>query len=1419
MTLLPALPIRLAVRRHRSSPPAGPSLTITTPLSPQPPGRPLVVSGTYAGTVNSLTVIWQHGQNTVGAPVEATAANGLWSAVLTTPAALGTYTLRATLNGTLTADSGPITIAEAAPDVVATFGFEGTGQPAGTIDLFGHAFPQGAIPTGAPVVLRTQGGSTVHRTQMNVLTRWPDQSVKTALFAAELPALADGQLLAAELVSGQAHPDPGPGLNLATLLSGRTAVVRTWAPGDTTTPLWTFDVVQAALASADRWHQGPLAVSTRVETPVPATAVQNTSGQTGQIASVRLVVDVIATKDGFLELDVCFSNDRVFHAQGGIARFGYTIEIDGQIVYDQRPASGAARDLLMYSQWIRRRGRKADGTLLTGWGSSNRPFFRPDLDVLVASGVQLNYDRSRPLEENIPGWAAGVLANAASRQADPYWNYSIARAAGDVGGRPEIGYRTWACAAWLRDGGREAEMLAHREFEAASTRGIYYYDWELGRWVNPVDWPKLSYTGTFADPPGTSRQTARGLPSNQRATHNVTDHITVDFDHHGSFYFTPALLSGRRLCYDGLAAKVCWSLVSYQDRADGGLPVQYGGPNPFWRDLEPDHTTGHAWGARPWDSQVRGFAWNLRDFVDAAAILPENYPNRLFYDRTVEAHVNAYYVARNDIYARIGTELGLPILHKPTNHTSGFMYSFIFFGAISALRQGLGGPNMAWFVRELARFRIGSILHPDSSWRNACMGRDIHLRSGSTWATTWAQVTQFTQTAIGLPDEDLVNNTGEGDWQRNVLVGLGLLAIYGPDEEIRAQAMEALVFLRSERARGVGNNPRYRQDLFFGSFFQSNSVFPPELHLSYASAPTILPNQTLSVPLDAENGTLVGRIQVRGPFPRNSGISPGPQDAFVVVSQPAGNPFSVSPGGAVRVANQAALAALTPGNHTLSVYCRTFEQWRVIDPAIEHRSATVNVTITVTVQAPFIAEVTSPFVVGNNAPVGAFVGQLTITGTRPYTVTIVSGDPNGLFAVSNTGTITVAADLSGQSPSLRNITVRVTAPGGTFDRVVPIDLQGAIYPPVIAAGQTLSVPEAEPVGTFLTPDLNITGSPPTSLTIISGNTGNRFEAVLPNRIRTAQVLNRTDATSYTLRVRAVNSAGASEENVAVNVTPMAWAWGAHNMVVLGAYSPSTRLRTGYTGPLFRARRVSDGVEQDFGEGASVVTPAELQTFANGGRVELAGLYDQGLLGNHFLTPSAHGRPFLTDASGNPFTLNGRLVFRTENARGLKRTNFATLQTASVGACVIARPTAYSGGSMERVIAVSSGDNGDDAAGATALRLAFISSRVLAARHSTDSAAVFPVATNTTYFMGAVSSPDADWRIRALHNNNLGWSTTGSVSAMNPTCAARIGYYVDNGAQNQCLNGLLGMVVIFGFIDRTTALPALRSWMMGQFGLT
>ena len=1316
--LVPTLPLAVASRRRRSQRGNQRTLTIETPTDPIAPGSSVAVSGTYTGPASSISVVWRRADATVGAPVTATLADGTWQALLVAPETEGIYRLRATLDGEISVDSGPVAVDAGTQAAVAAVEFTGTGLPAGVIDVFGHAFPQGAIPNNTPVVLRGAADGEPLRTQMTVLRRWPDQSVMTAVFAAELPALTAGQRFAAELVAGSAHPNPGPDLSLSTLLAGRSAFVRTWAPGDTTTPLWTFDVVSQALASTDRWQEGPLAVETRVETPVPPAAVLNTVDQAGQIASVRLIVDVLATKDGFLELDVCFSNDRVLHAQGGIARFGYTIEIDGQIVYDQRPASGPARDLLQYSQWIRRRARHPNGTVLTGWDNNDRPFFRPDFDVLVASGVQHNMDRSMPLTA-FGGWASSVLNTAKNnnRINDPYWNYSLARNAGDAGGRPEIGYRTVACMLWLREGRPEAQQLAHREFEAASTRGMYYYDWALGRWVNPVDWPRFSTTGNApASAPGTSRTTATGLPSNQRATHNRTDHITVDHAHHGSFNFTPALLSGRRLCYDGLAARACWAQLHIDDRHDGLLPGQYNGNwTRSWRNLTPDHTTGRAWAQKPWFDQTRGWAWCFRDIVDAAAILPDTYPNRLMFTRSVEAWVSSIRDISDEAYAKLGTELGMPMLHATGDHMPPFMYSFIFFGLLKAARLGLGGPHLPWLVREFGKLRSGSILDPGFSFQHAAMGRDIYFRAANgSWARNWSQVLTVTRDRLRALNSDITADdysawTGEGDWQRNVLVGLTLLAEYGTDAETRAQAADALVFLRSQRAQGIGNHPRYRPEDFFGGFFQLNSVIAPRFIWRTDRAPVIPAGQTMSVPLDAAEGALVGLVHTSGPIPRNSGVSGRmAEDAFIIVSQPAGNPFRITQGGAIRVANTAALRALPLGPVSLQVYCRTFDQWRVTDPATEYRSNTATITVQITAELPFIAEVTQPFAVGNNSPVGAEIGQLTVSGTQPITLSIIAGDPNGRFAVDNTGRVTIAADLSNEAPGLRTLTVRATNVAGSFDRQVPLDIQGIVTPPVFSPeNQSLTISEDDPPNTALT--LTLSGSPPSALTITSGDPAGRWQASLPNILRNTQRLSRLDGATYTLGLRASNVAGSGTGTANITVTPATYVYGNFgNVDVLFAGSVARRLRPSYQGPLARVFRSPDGTGEYldiFADASGVADFSGLAAFAQGQQC-FVGLFDQSTLERGLAQPVPQGYPLLTDAAGTLRTVNGRAVMNFQGARrGMRYGNFRTHRGRDLAFfCLAVRR----GGNVGRVVAFSSAIDSNPAWGDTSFELTTVS---------------------------------------------------------------------------------------------------------------
>ena len=189
-----------------------PGITIITPAGPLATSEQLVVSGSYSGTMTSANLVWEQNGNAVGVTTAITSfADGTWTATISTPDTAGIYRLRATFNGSgPTATSGDVDIVAADEITLATFVFDGTGTGADTQVMFGQSFEAGALHPTASIVLRRADDNTALRTQMTPLVTWPDGTVKTAAFAGELPALADGALLEVALRAHQAHPSPGP---------------------------------------------------------------------------------------------------------------------------------------------------------------------------------------------------------------------------------------------------------------------------------------------------------------------------------------------------------------------------------------------------------------------------------------------------------------------------------------------------------------------------------------------------------------------------------------------------------------------------------------------------------------------------------------------------------------------------------------------------------------------------------------------------------------------------------------------------------------------------------------------------------------------------------------------------------------------------------------------------------------------------------------------------------------------------------------------------------------------------------------------------------------------------------------------------------------------------------------------------------
>jgi hypothetical protein len=848
-------------------------------------------------------------------------SDGTWAATIAAPATAGVYRLRATFGGTgPTATSGDVTIGTSDAMNLATFTFDGSGDGADTVVVFGHSFPQGAFSPTTPIVLRRADNNAALRTQMTPLATWPDGTVRTAAFAGELPALGDGALLQVRLRRDEAHPSPGPALTWAGALSGRSIRIRTWAPGNTTTPLWTYDVGAALGTSTDDWMVGPLALCRRMKTPIPSSAVQNSSGQTGTIESVRLVVDVTATKDGMLLVDAAFCNDRVNHTPGGTARFGWTIEIDGQVVYDQRPSSGAARDLLQYNWWVKRRAKKA--TRVYDFYSVYRPLFRPDFAALVRAKFTLNYDTT--LRTSIDASAiAQRFSGGASRLSDPYWAWGVARDAGTPGGRSEIGVHTAENAVWMAwpSASRVAERLAHLQAEAYATGGWLHWDHELDRPIMVDEWPKFALHWSFAMGGPAPRATATGTLTSQPGGNNTTNHIAADQAHRGNFYGPVALLSARRLMYDLVAVRSAEATIN--DRHAGYVKTSLrSGINWLENFTQPDVNTGDRWAAAPFEPQVRSHGWQMRDLVQADYLLPDSMPRRDYYTNNLVARVNMFHSAQALIDTELGRDKGLVVMH-----TNGFvhipwMWNFMAYGLTLARNAGLGGPNMGAVYSQFVKQRTTALL--DDGWaRRELDGIDQRFYAQDTIGSAHKTMSAVIAGNSVIPSAWNANNqTGVGpDYHLNRLNTTAILATANTSMEDRARARDTLVRFRSERTQASGWPRVNASDFQTAGEFQTNCIVPPGWTWALSSAPVITAGQSFSARTTVTAGTLIGLVEWTGSIPRCSTASNANHDAFEIVSQPTGNPFTISRGGAIRRSSTGAFPA---GPTTIQVRCRTY---------------------------------------------------------------------------------------------------------------------------------------------------------------------------------------------------------------------------------------------------------------------------------------------------------------------------------------------------------------------------------------------------------------------------------------------------------------------------------------------------------------
>lgn len=605
------------------------------------------------------------------------------------------------------------------PEDIVGLVIEGSGAPAGTVAVFGHAFRQGDLPRGIALTATQSDGKTLP-VQADITTRHADGSVRMAIVSLAVPALRDGEQLPVMLARGSAASQ-APAFDVVAASAGRVASVEIVPLGGGSA--WRVDLLTRMLdtviqpASRAIWQSGPLAAQARVELAVPPEAV-------GGARSARLVADIALRADGTLWSDVWVRNDIAMRPGGGTAQYTLRLAQDGQDFVLAEQVSQ-----FQYTGFGRLTGTRRQGAM------HRVPDVKHDIGYLADAGAIARYDQSVGIDPRLLARMTRTMAEPAWNQ--PFGNRGIAQNMGASGGRADIGVTTAWQAAWLISGDRRTGALVIDQAEA--TGSIPWHFWDpgggsdgQGGWMDTARWPRFWTDPRGGRPPFTLLQPIAPNTGWQ-----------VIQSHQPDLSFVPYLLTGRRSLLDGVQSQGVMGILTQWPavRADPDAPAGA-------RDTNVVHR-----------NQVRGAAWSLRQLDNAAWISPDTDANTAFLRAAAAANWN--WVRRQTAAwtAQQGEAHGwIPGAYEPLTVLPPWQQDFFASSAAAAARHG--NEDARFVLRWMSNFLVGRFLAEDRGFntRDGAAYLLVIAPRGSTVPDalfrTWAEIAEATRAA------DLSNATG-----------------------------------------------------------------------------------------------------------------------------------------------------------------------------------------------------------------------------------------------------------------------------------------------------------------------------------------------------------------------------------------------------------------------------------------------------------------------------------------------------------------------------------------------------------------------------------------------------------------------------------------------------------------------------------
>jgi hypothetical protein len=388
----------------------------------------------------------------------------------------------------------------------------GTAKSAKQYIRFNQIFSAGALPRGHS--LNATVGTQAVPLQMDVVSRYADGSVKSAILTTAAPAIAAGAALQGSLVASSA-PAGAAIANDAALAQGYDLTVNMNISGLGAVTINAAQKLAAAVGSGNFKVLRAGALATEISFDVAV------------IRALRVTFYVVTYADGSVSTKVWFRNDAAMGTAGGAILFNSLSIVEGGATRFSR----TNLTQYQYQDWAQdvTKDSSAKQTLNV----------QHDIDYLERTGAIWNYDLTA---------SVGALPSVPSSWTNVLGVNGLVQYMPTAGARPDIGPTTDANARWLITQDASAATYALAQDQAAGSIPWHYYDTAKGHYLSVTDYPQL-----FIDPRGSVR------PAQIAGDESGW---TADRAHTPDVSYVAWLLTGDPYQLDMLNAQASWVIAN-----------------------------------------------------------------------------------------------------------------------------------------------------------------------------------------------------------------------------------------------------------------------------------------------------------------------------------------------------------------------------------------------------------------------------------------------------------------------------------------------------------------------------------------------------------------------------------------------------------------------------------------------------------------------------------------------------------------------------------------------------------------------------------------------------------------------------------------------------------------------------------------